>query len=53
MECKRNRRRWLTFGRVTTLLLTVSLGSHAAESQPILPVVADWSHLLAASARIG
>jgi copper transport protein len=36
------------------LLLTASLGSHAsAEAAPLLPVVMDWVHLIAASAWIG
>ncbi len=36
------------------LLLTISLGSHAAsEPQPTLPVIADWLHLFAASIWIG
>ena len=49
-----NRNRWLAFGVSLLLLLTISLGSHAAsEAQPILPVLGDWLHLLAASVWVG
>jgi copper transport protein len=48
------RERWIASGVALLLLLTISLGSHAAaEPQPTLPVVADWLHLLAASIWIG
>jgi copper transport protein len=36
------------------LLLTISLGSHAAaDREPLLPVAADWLHLLATSVWVG
>lgn len=36
------------------LLLTISLGSHAAtEPRPLWPVIADWLHLISASVWIG
>ena len=45
---------WIAFGLSLLLLLTISLGSHAAsEPQPTLPVIGDWLHLLAASIWIG
>jgi copper transport protein len=48
------RKQWLALGVSLLLLLTISLGSHAAtEAEPILPVLADWLHLLAASIWIG
>ena len=48
------RARWLAFGLSLLLLLTLSLGSHAAaELRPALPVVADWAHLVAASVWVG
>ena len=38
---------WVEFAVSLLLLLTVSLGSHAAtEVHPFLPVLADWLHLL-------
>jgi len=47
-------RRWFAIGVALLLPLTLSLGSHAAaEPQPILPVLADWLHLLAASVWVG
>ncbi len=46
--------RWLAFGVSLLLLLTISLGSHAAaEPRPALPVFADWLHLVAASVWVG
>ncbi len=48
------REHWIAIGISLLLLLTISLGSHAAaEPQPTLPVIADWLHLLAASIWIG
>ncbi|MGH2524699.1 MAG: copper resistance D family protein, partial [Anaerolineales bacterium] len=48
------RERWVAFGVSTLLLLTVSLGSHAAaEPRPLWPVLADWVHLVAASVWVG
>ena len=49
-----NRDRWIAFGLAALLLLTISLGSHAAaQPDPLIPVVADWIHLLAASVWVG
>jgi copper transport protein len=49
-----SRNLWLASGVGTLLLLTVSLGSHAAaEPEPILPVLSDWIHLIAASVWVG
>jgi copper transport protein len=49
-----NRDRWIAFAVALLLLLTISLGSHAAaDADPLLPVVADWLHLVAASAWVG
>ena len=49
-----NRDRWLSLAAGALLLLTISLGSHAAaEPDPLLPVASDWIHLLAASAWVG
>lgn len=46
--------RWVAFGAVLLLPLTISLGSHAAaEAKPFLPVLADWVHLLATSTWVG
>ncbi len=48
------RDRWLAFGLAVLLLLTISLGSHAAaDAQPLLPIAADWLHLLAAACWVG
>lgn len=48
------RRQGLMIGVSLLLLLTISLGSHAAtEAAPFLPVLADWLHLVAASTWIG
>ena len=54
LEANTKRARWLGFGLSLLLLLSISLGSHAAtEAEPLLPVTADWLHLLSASAWIG
>jgi copper transport protein len=46
--------RWISFGVGALLLLTISLGSHgAAQPQPILPIVADWVHLVTVSVWVG
>ena len=46
--------RWVVFVLMLPLLLTVSLGSHAAaEPQPVLPVFAEWLHMLGASVWVG
>lgn len=46
--------RWAGLAACMLLLLTFSLGSHAAgESRPILPVLADWIHITAISVWIG
>lgn len=51
---KTNRDRWIAFAISLLLLLTISLGSHAAaDADPLLPIVADWVHLVAASAWVG
>jgi len=48
------RRSWLSLGVGLLLLLTISLGSHAAaQPQPWLPILADWLHLAAASVWVG
>jgi copper transport protein len=48
------RDRWIGFALSLLLLLTISLGSHAAaEPEPLWPVAADWIHLIAASAWVG
>ena len=48
------RERWLGVGVGALLLLSISLSSHAAaEPDPLLPVLSDWAHLLAASAWVG
>lgn len=48
------RDRWIGFTLSLVLLLTISLGSHAAaDPDPLWPVAADWSHLIAASAWVG
>jgi copper transport protein len=45
---------WLALGAGLLLLLTISLGSHAAaEPRPVLPVLADWVHLMTASTWVG
>lgn len=45
---------WLAFGVGLLLLLTISLGSHAAaEPEPVLPLLADWLHLLVAAVWVG
>jgi len=54
LEMKSRRARWLSLGVSGLLLLTISLGSHAAaEPQPFWPVLADWLHLVAASVWVG
>ncbi len=53
----RARNKWTrraAVGVALLLLLTISLGSHAAaEPKPALPVFADWLHLVAASVWVG
>jgi copper transport protein len=46
---------WLTgLGASALILLTISLGSHAAATtQPLLPIIADLIHMMAASVWIG
>jgi copper transport protein len=54
LEMKSRRARWLSFGISLLLLLTISLGSHAAaEPKPVWPVLGDWIHLVAASIWVG
>ena len=49
-----SRDRWLALAAGALLLLTISLGSHsAAEPDPVLPVIGDWVHLMAASVWVG
>lgn len=53
-EAKTARDRWIAFGLSLLILLTISLGSHAAaEPKPIIPVTADFIHLVAASIWVG
>jgi copper transport protein len=53
-HARRRRDRWIAFGVSLLLLLTISLGSHAAAApQPVMPILADWIHLLAASILVG
>ncbi len=48
------RARWIAVGVALLLLLTISLGSHAAaEPRPALPIAADWAHLAAAAVWVG
>ncbi|MDD5369667.1 MAG: CopD family protein, partial [Anaerolineaceae bacterium] len=45
---------WIAIAASMLLMLTLSLGSHAAaEPQPLWPVLADWVHLIAASIWVG
>lgn len=54
LEMKSQRARWISFSLSLLLLLTISLGSHAAaEPKPLWPVVGDWIHLAAASVWVG
>jgi len=47
-------RHWIVFAISLILLLTISLGSHAAaEADPTFAVVNDWIHLVAASVWVG
>jgi copper transport protein len=47
-------KRWAEFAASLTLLLTISLVSHAAtEPRPFLPVLADWLHLVGMSFWFG
>jgi copper transport protein len=48
------RQQWLIFAAGFLILLTISMGSHAAaEPKPLIPIIADWIHLIAASLWIG
>ncbi len=48
------RQLWLTFAAGAGILMTISLGSHAAaEASPYLPIASDWLHLIAASIWVG
>ncbi len=50
----KKRERWASLGIGWLLLLTISLGSHAAaQPNPLLPILSDWVHLAAASAWVG
>ena len=51
---KSNRNQWIVFAISLILLLTISLGSHAAaDADPTLAIVNDWIHLIAASVWVG
>jgi copper transport protein len=51
---KSDRDTWLSFAALMGILLTFSLNSHAAaEPQWLLPIGADWLHLVAASFWVG
>ncbi|MCI0395417.1 MAG: copper resistance protein CopC [Chloroflexi bacterium] len=53
-QTRSSRERWLVFAAALLLLLTISLGSHAAaQPEAFLPVLADWLHLAAASVWVG
>ena len=46
--------RWAGFGLCLLLALTFSLEGHAAEgNSPLLPIFADWMHVLAVSVWVG
>src|SRR5690606_12115447 len=46
--------RWAGLVAGLLILLTISLGSHAAaEPSPSLPIIADWIHLIVASFWVG
>lgn len=50
----RRRELWLASAAGAGIMFTISLGSHAAaEAQPVLPVLADWVHLLAGAVWVG
>jgi copper transport protein len=54
VQTSSTRERWIAVAVGVLLALTISLGSHAAaEAQPLLPVVADTVHVLAASVWVG
>ncbi len=49
-----SRDRWIAFAVSLLFLLTISFDSHAAaDADPLLPIIADWVHLVAASAWVG
>lgn len=51
---RNDRQQWSIFGAGLLILLTTSLGSHAAaEPEPFLPIISDWFHLIAASVWVG
>lgn len=53
-KSKTNRDHWIVFAISLILLLTISLGSHAAaDAEPTLAIVNDWIHLVAASVWVG
>jgi putative copper export protein len=48
------RDRWIGVGLAALLLLTISLNSHAAaQPEPVIPVLADWLHLVGAAVWVG
>jgi copper transport protein len=45
---------WSLFILGLLILLTISMGSHAAaEPKPLIPIIVDWIHLIAASVWVG
>jgi copper transport protein len=45
---------WSLFILGLLILLTISMGSHAAaEPDPLIPIIIDWIHLIAASVWVG
>lgn len=54
MQAQTPKTRWMAFIAGLLLLLTISLGSHAAaQPKPFLPLLSDWIHLAAASVWVG
>jgi putative copper export protein/mono/diheme cytochrome c family protein len=53
-QANTGRLRWAALTAGLLLLLTISLGSHAAaQPAPLIPVLADWVHLICASVWVG
>ena len=53
-QARTGRLRWVALAAGLLLLLTISLGSHAAaQPAPLIPVLADWVHLISASVWVG
>ncbi|MFQ5616433.1 MAG: copper resistance CopC/CopD family protein, partial [Anaerolineales bacterium] len=54
LNAKTKRDWWISFAATLVILVTFSFNSHAAaEPQWVLPISADWVHLVGASAWIG